>query len=486
MVEIEELDPSVTGELVAKPPIDPTSFETLKPDRLDHIDLFYEKQQHRQYRYRLTVVDRPVLPTSKLSHVTAVILVPAGREGEYVFSSQRGLVQLAESANCARVIAVAFGRHHTFESQTAVQDELTFVVQVLSQQGRFLSPALLQRHSNQLSIPFMALDGIGSRNVLTEGETFMSGRYLIEEVRAGDRIFRRLYFMDNPFVIQSEIAMKEDLTVDRSFLAFDYHKHMAAGILALSSTTEGPPAGMVIGMGGGGLVNFLLHILVNFHLTIVELDTSVVTLAETYFGFTPTDKVSIRIGDGLTVGGEEEGGIVLPLASFDFIAIDVDSKDKSVGMSCPPAAFVEVPYLSTLKDLLREDGLLVINVSARDPAMFELVRANVEKVFQSVFISSDDSDDEKQDVNVVIFARACSTELPPSIMRIETMHMRLQTLMESMGDNLGWKETVGDLEDCLAGLRIPSEEEETETSSKKNNQKKKSGAGGKKKRGKRK
>jgi hypothetical protein len=486
MVEIEDLDPSGTGGLVAKPPIDQTSFETLKPDRWDRIDLCYENQPQQQYRYRLTVVDRPVLPTSKLAHVTAVILVPAGREGEYVFSSQRGLVQLAESANCARVIAVAFGRHHTFQSQTAVQDELTFVVQVVSQQGRFLTPALLKRHLHQLSIPFMALDGIGSRNVLAEGETTMSGRYLIEEVKAGDRTVRRLYFMNNPFVIQSEIAMKEDHTVERSFLAFDYHKHMAAGILALSSTTEEPPAGMVIGLGGGGLVNFLLHVLAKLHLTIVELDPSVVTLAETYFGFAPTDKVSTRIGDGLTAGAKEEGGIGLTLASLDFIAIDVDSKDKSVGMSCPPAAFVEVPYLSTLRGLLRDDGLLVINVSARDPAMFDLVRANIEKVFQSVFISSDDSDDEKQDVNVVIFARASSTELPPAMMRIETMHLRLHTLMESMGDNFGWKETVGELEDCLAGLRISSDLEETETSAKKNNQKKKSGGGGKKKRGKRK
>ena len=454
MVECEDLNRNALEELVARPAINPISFQTLNVNRLDHIDLFFENQTEH-YRYRLTVVDRPVLPTSNLIHASAVVLVPAGREGEYVFSSHKGLLQLAESANCARVIAVAFGRHHTFESQTAVQDELTYVVQALSQQGRFLPPDLLKRHTGNLSIPFMALDGIGSRNVLAEGDTSVSGKYLIEQVRAGDKIVRRLYFMSNPFVIQSEVAICKDV-VNRSFLAFDYHKQMAAGILALSSMNDVTPAGMVIGLGGGGLVNFLVHVLENLHLTVVELDGSVVKIAEKYFGYEPTEKVSTRIGDGLTVTGDMEyvGGIHLPLSSLDFIAIDVDSKDTSVGMSCPPVTFVDHSYLSTLKGLLRENGLLVINVSARDPEMFQLVETNVRKVFESVFLSSGDTDDERQDVNLVVFARVTSAELPPKMQRHKMVQSYLKQFMLLNDETSDWKETLRELEDCLTSLCI--------------------------------
>ena len=485
---MKDLELDNPGDLVAKPAIDASSFTELKADRLDRIDLFFENQpQH--YRYRLTVVDRPILPTHKLAHVTAVILVPAGREGEYVFSSHRGLLQLAESADCARVVAVAFGRHHAFESQAAVQQELTFVVQVISQQGRFLTPALLKRHLNNLSIPFMALDGIGARDVLAEGETAMSGRYLIEQVKATERIVRRLYFMNNPFVIQSEVAMDGD-KVDRSYLAFDYHKHMAAGILALPSINE-HPTGMVIGLGGSGLVNFLLHVLKNLHLTVVELDSSVVTIAEKFFGFETNNMVTTFIGDGLKVTGdlEKESGITVQMESFDFIAIDVDSKDTSVGMSCPPLAFVDVPYLAMLKGLLRENGILVINVSARDPAMFSLVKNHLEQVFDSIFVSADDLDDEKQDLNLVVFAAlgANSSNLIPVMQRIEKLQKRLQPLIVSKVDNVDWKETISDLEDCLAGLRILSDDTDAEekTMSMKKDGKGK-GSSGKKKRGKRK
>ena len=456
MVEVEDLVLSALGELVAKPAINSISFQTLNVNRLNHIYLFLENQPEH-YRYRLTVVDRPVIPTSNLSHVSAVVLVPAGREGEYIFSSQKGLLQLAESANCARVIAVSFGRHHAFESQTAVQDELAYVVQTLSQQGRFLPPILLKQHTHNLSIPFMALDGIGSRNVLAEGDTSMSGKYLIEQVRAGNRIVRRLYFMSNPFVIQSEVAIREDI-VDRSFLAFDYHKHMAAGVLALSSMNEVTPTGMVIGLGGGGLVNFLIHVLENLYLTVVELDESVVKIAEKYFGYEPTEKVSTRIGDGLSVTGDMEylGGIHLPLASLDFIAIDVDSKDSSVGMSCPPVTFVDHSYLSTLKGLLRENGLLVINVSARDPEMFKLVETNVRNVFKSVFLSSGDTDDDKQDVNLVVFAMVTSVELPSNMQLNEMVQKYLKPFTLFNGETPDWKETLCELEDCLTSICISS------------------------------
>lgn len=76
------------------------------------------------------------------------------------------------------------------------------------------------------------------------------------------------------------------------------------------------------------------------------------------------------------------GGVFGP--PYSAIFLDVDSKDTSVGMSCPPSAFLETPFLNNLKSLLhggvgnatggrgdvRGAGVLTINVAARSKELF--------------------------------------------------------------------------------------------------------------------
>lgn len=120
---------------------------------------------------------------------------------------------------------MSFGRHHQFESQQAVQEELTFVVQVFGRQGAFL-PSFTNLNNTQ-NIPFMALDGLGKRKLVAEGRSELSGDYIVEEVETDGTLLRRLYFLSNPFLIQSEVIMKEEdgkCIVDSSKVAFEYHK----------------------------------------------------------------------------------------------------------------------------------------------------------------------------------------------------------------------------------------------------------------------
>lgn len=46
----------------------------------------------------------------------------------------------------------------------------------------------------------------------------------------------------------------------------------------------------------------------------------------------------------------------------DVIMLDVDSKDPSVGMSCPPQAFVEEEFLLNIKKLLDNNGMYRITL----------------------------------------------------------------------------------------------------------------------------
>lgn len=77
---------------------------------------------------------------------------------------------------------------------------------------------------------------------------------------------------------------------------------------------------------------------------------------------------------------------------YSAIFVDVDNKDTSVGMSCPPAAFLESAFLKDLKTILhggggsvtgtgRPPGVLAVNVAARSKELFDGAVGAVCEVF---------------------------------------------------------------------------------------------------------
>ncbi|KAL0164115.1 hypothetical protein M9458_039868, partial [Cirrhinus mrigala] len=64
--------------------------------------------------------------------------------------------------------------------------------------------------------------------------------------------------------------------------------------------------------------------------------------------------------------------------SFDVIMFDVDSKDTTLGMSCPPPAFVETSLLKKVYSLLTPRGLFMLN-------LVKSVLERVQAVFPCVF-----------------------------------------------------------------------------------------------------
>jgi len=96
--------------------------------------------------------------------------------------------------------------------------------------------------------------------------------------------------------------------------------------------------------------------------------------------------------DGLDAPSE------FPPGSLGSYLIDVDSKDASCGMACPPEPFVEVSHLEKIKVALNSSGILVINVSARSPQLLALVCSRVKEVFGYCFVT----DRKEDEVNVVV------------------------------------------------------------------------------------
>jgi hypothetical protein len=306
-------------QLVAIPPIHLPSLSKWDPQRKDDVFLYSSNHNNSRtdnitsnreaYRYKLTIIDHPTLtvqrtkpivprrttksnahrqhnnvvettqPKMSFTYTNAVFLIPAGRETEYIFSSLSGLRSILKSANTTRLIAVAFGRSFSSSSSVknhvdssnvneidnnmtidVVQEELRYVVQMIASaipNETLETSVTLKSDTSATFYPFLALNGIGQRDVLDTGTTNCSGRYIVEQCAIsssdgndGDdqqQWVRRLYFLDgNPNVIQSEVYISrterinngktlEDLScpdssanlvwkVDKNVTAFDYHK----------------------------------------------------------------------------------------------------------------------------------------------------------------------------------------------------------------------------------------------------------------------
>lgn len=128
------------------------------------------------------------------------------------------------------------------------------------------------------------------------------------------------------------------LSVDSGFLCCAHHEVMAAGLAVLgvgtpqnkgpfkpglyilvawreeiqlqwassgnfssppSSFSDVPVSVLLVGLGGGGLPQFLRDFVPNVTVEVVELDPVVMEVAKEWFGFRPDDRLTVTLGDGL-------------------------------------------------------------------------------------------------------------------------------------------------------------------------------------------
>ena len=326
----------------------------------------------------------------------ACFVVPRGREHEFVFSSDEGLKQVAESAKCARLLVVNLDPQragHSYGDVRSVQRELEPLIKDLAPPGAGTVPVMT------------AGNDLGRRDVVATGAMDSGDAYVVEQVLDGSRTLRRLLFRSNPRSIQTEVAIskvkppksknskkkgkaKAQWRVDGADVRSAYHRAILAAV-ASSSTSEDI---VLVGLGGGALATALQALLPSVKIRVVELDGAVVDVAERWFGFSRAG-VDVTVGDGLTAFDD--------VSEADVVVIDVDAKDASLGMSCPPAAFLEPAYLQKVKGTLRPGGVCVVNIVARSEKAFSRAMVDLRAVFDDIRIC-DPTDD---DVNRVVVAR---------------------------------------------------------------------------------
>jgi SAM-dependent methyltransferase len=334
----------------------------------------------------------------------ACFVVPRGREHEFVFSSDEGLKQVAGSAKCARLLVVNLDPQragHSYGDVRAVQRELEPLIKDLAPPGAGTVPVMT------------AGNDLGRRDVVATGAMDSGDAYVVEQVLDGSRTLRRLLFRSNPRSIQTEVAIskvkppkssngkkkkskaKTQWRVDGADVRSAYHRAILAAVATSRLDHTGVEDVVLVGLGGGALATALQALVPSVNIRVVELDGAVVDVAERWFGFSRAG-VDVTVGDGLAAFDD--------VSEADVVVIDVDAKDASLGMSCPPAAFLAPAYLQKVKRVLRPGGVCVVNIVARAEKAFSKAMVDLRAVFDDIRIC-DPTDD---DVNRVVVARVGS------------------------------------------------------------------------------
>jgi hypothetical protein len=125
------------------------------------------------------------------------------REMDWLFNTKEGRQELLKSAQQDRLAIVILRRGQHFESLEKVKIELAESV-------KNFAPAELSNSQ----IPFLSLgSNIGKRNICYEGKSEISGPFVVEEIEKKNYLYRRLIFLNNQFVIQSEVRLKQGINI---------------------------------------------------------------------------------------------------------------------------------------------------------------------------------------------------------------------------------------------------------------------------------
>ncbi|XP_011499708.1 PREDICTED: methyltransferase-like protein 13 [Ceratosolen solmsi marchali] len=351
-----------------------------------YLDL--HKPGEKEPRYRVYILDQVIV---KERRSYAAFIVPQGRESDWLFGTKEGRQELLKSTQQDRLAIVIFQRGQNFETLEKVKDELAESI-------KMFAPSELSKNH----IPFLSLGSdIGKRNICYEGNSDISGPFVVEEIENENCLYRRLIFLNNLFVIQSEVKLKQVMSrrkkskcvVDPYYLACNHHLYMSLGLkIALKNSNVGES--IIIGLGGGGLCTFIRHCIPQTKIIAVEIDKTILKIAKEYFDLVEDERLKVEISDGIEYLNKSR----MQGKKYDAILFDVDNKDATVGMSCPPKEFVELDFLRTINNCLTNDGLIIVNLVARNEKIRNEVLNDFRKIYK--FVASYKLN---EDINEIIF-----------------------------------------------------------------------------------
>ncbi len=157
-----------------------------------------------------------------------------------------------------------------------------------------------------------------------------------------DPVYRSLHFGSEPK--QSSMLLR-----DPFHLALTYTRAMACAVLF----HQAPHKILLIGLGGGSLAKFLLHLFPNCHITAVESREAVIHVAQSHFELPTDSRLCFHIGDG---GSYVRNHSTREEDRYDMIFVDAFLGSGIARSVCG------ISFFEACHQLLHEDGVFSMNL----------------------------------------------------------------------------------------------------------------------------
>uniref|UniRef100_A0A915NTN2 Methyltransferase type 11 domain-containing protein n=1 Tax=Meloidogyne floridensis TaxID=298350 RepID=A0A915NTN2_9BILA len=371
-------------------------------------------------RYELFIIDEYNI--KKLTKY-GVFIVPLGRENDWIFVTTKGRQNLRMNCQLHRLIMVRLFRDQDYQSLDAIQNELNNIIL------DFMPKDCINQKINYLSL--------GSTDVsetIETGNSKINGKWTVEHVIANELTYRRLIFLDSSNLVQSEVEVNKikNKTKDEEWkinwsnpFSCEHHKNMTLALNFLFDT-EGRSILLenvlneklriaVLGVGGGIILKAFHDILINSIFVGVELDEEVVEIASKHFEFPKnSERIKIVICDAINFIKESAEQV----DKFDIIFVDLSGQVNPEGLYCPPSQFVTKEALTFMKKMMKNGGVLALNLVTRDEQTSIDVKKTIKSVFSSVYCDVNEivfcSLSPKNEIDEMI-KETKSRQLPPNI-----------------------------------------------------------------------
>lgn len=132
----------------------------------------------------------------------------------------------------------------------------------------------------------------------------------------------------------------------------------------------------------------------------MEIDPEVFKIAKQYFGLMDSTRLKVEINDGIEYLKKESANN----KHYQSVLFDVDNKDYSLGLGCPPKIFLSEEIIDAVKTLIGVDGLFVLNLVCRDELLRDSVLQDLKKSFGTIY-----SYKLEEELNEILYCQTSST-----------------------------------------------------------------------------
>lgn len=321
------------------------SVSTYRPNHVQHLLVV---NSENLVKYDLTIMDAPQSDGA----TCVVFIIPKPQCWRYAFHTFEGKKKILMANIAKRIVFVT----PLFEC-----DDLRAKADI----GGLISE-LITDDSDVGNVTFLAPDLPPKPHPPQIVMRSRDGSVVVEDIklRGSPLTWKRsLRFRSQMEVLQTEVLLQGSRSrpkFNHAKLTSEVSRTMAA--LALVNPTfsvdeHSRSEILLIGVGGGSIINYFLSVYRNIRITAVDLNPDVLRFARKCFGVEEGPSCSLICDNGIEFVQNPPSN-----RKYDILITDVNEFDGSFGQTAPAMAFSTPAYFASASKLLRKTGCLLTNV----------------------------------------------------------------------------------------------------------------------------